>query len=199
MIVFSDSELNVLDGDTQRIGVFFRLATDPVIRLWLGVGPCAVGINTEDPSGAIYSGLGELINVPPVQQLINGVAERVEFSVSGVSENVLRLASTEANDVKGAACALGVGVFDKNWQFLGSPKWLFNGTADYVSLSQQSGEGGAIRTISLSVGSLFTGRRRRGYSYLTDQDQQARRPGDRFCERTVLYSREHEKRWPVPT
>lgn len=196
MLTQTEAEIDAIDGSTQSIGIFFRLATDPVVRLWLGIGPCRVGINALDTDGAIYKGFGELTAVPVVQQLINGVADRVEFQVSGVSQDALRMASLEALDVQGAAVALGLGIFGGSWQLLGSVKWIFRGFADVVTLNQEPAEGGVTRSISLSVGSLFTGRRRRGLSYLTDHDQQLRHPGDRFCERTALYSEESSKVWP---
>jgi hypothetical protein len=196
VLTLTEAEIDAIDGSTQSIGIFFRLATDPVVRLWLGIGPCRVGANALDADGAIYTGFGQLAGVPVVQQLINGVADRVEFQVSGVSQETLRLASSEALDVQGAAVGMGFGIFDGSWQLLGAVKWIFRGFADVVTLNQESVEGGVTRTISLSVGSLFTGRRRRGLSYLTDQDQQLRHPGDRFCERTALYSEESDKVWP---
>jgi hypothetical protein len=52
-----------------------------------------------------------------------------------------------------------------------------------------------MRVIELSVGSLFTGRRRRGLSYLTNRDQQARHSGDKFCQRVSLNGQ--EKVWPT--
>jgi hypothetical protein len=198
MLSLNEAERNALASATQRIGVFFRMvqADGQIIRLWLGIGNCRVGINAYDETEATYSGLGQLIDVPAVQQLINGVAERIDFNVSGVSADTLALAGAESDDVKGAVVALGVCLFDGAWQQLGVPKWLFRGRADFVTLNQQSGDGGITRAIALSVGSLFTGRRRRGLSYLTDYDQQQRYPGDKFCQRTVLYSNEIEKVWP---
>ncbi len=73
---------------------------------------------------------------------------------------------------------------------------MFRGIADYSTVNQEQDDNGFVRSIEISVGTLFTGRRRRGLSYLTDRDQQARHPGDKICERTVLYSSENEKVWP---
>lgn len=197
MIELSPTEIDALDGDCQRIGVFFRMATTPLIRLWLGVGDCRVGDNAYDDGGATYSGLGQLLGVPAVTQLINGTAERVSFQVSGVSQELLAKASADSDLVRGVMVNLGIGIFGPDWQQLGVPKWLFRGSADFMTVSQASGDDGAItRTIELSVGSRMTGRRRAGLSYLTDQDQQARSSGDRFCERTVLYTNTINKVWP---
>lgn len=194
---FNDAEVAALESDTQRIGIFFRMATDPVTRLWLGVGDIEPGINALDETNETYLGLGQLIDVPALQQLINGVAERVTFHVSGVSSDTLRMASTEANDVKGAPVSVGICLFASAWQQLGPPTWLSQNYADFVALSQQSDGKTTTRVIELSVGSRFTGRRRRGLSFLTDRDQQARHPGDKFCERTTLLEAGIEKVWPT--
>lgn len=197
MLPLTDDEISVLESDTQRIGIFFRMATTPIVRVWLGVGDIRPGANAYDASDELYSGLGQLIDVPALSQLINGVADRITFHVSGISPETMALAAAGSN-VKGASVAIGVALFGAQWQQLGPPKWLFRGRADYVTVQQQSDpqNRGVTRVMELSVGSLFTGRRRRGLSYLTDADQQARHPGDKFCERTVLYS-EVQKVWPT--
>ena len=195
-VELSDDEISELESDTQRIGIFFRMDTTPVVRLWLGIGEIKPGINAYDAANETYSGLGQLIDVPAIQQLINGVADRVTFHVSGVSADTSAMASTEADVVKGKAVALGMCLFGESWQQLGVPVWLWRGTADFVTRQQQSDGKTTTRVIELSVGSLFTSRRRRGLSYLTDHDQQLRHPGDLFCERTALLS-QFEKVWPT--
>lgn len=197
MLTLSTAELDALSSGDIRLGVFFRMDWDTgPIRLWLGIGDIKPGINVLDTTGATYNGLGELLGVPAVQQLINGAADRVTFNVSGVNQNTFALASTEAPMVKGQAVAMGIAIFDRRWQLLGAIKWIFRGRADVVNLNWQPGDNGIVRSLELSVGSLFTGRRRRGLSYLTDHDQQTRSPGDRYCERTTLYSNGVDKVWP---
>lgn len=199
-VSLSSAQIDVLDSDTARLGFVFRLDTDPTAtRFWLGVGDCPVAANPLDIAGATYSGLGQLLDLPVLQQLINGVADRVSINASGVSADVAILASAESDTIKNKAVSIGMLIFGPDWGQLGPPVWLWSGFADFVTLDQSadtSGKGGFLRTIGLSVGSLLTGRRRRGLSYLTDQDQQLRHPGDKFCERTALYSA-FNKVWPT--
>lgn len=195
MTPLTPAEIDALESDTQRIGILFRMASTPIVRIWLGVADFRPGINAYDATDEVYSGLGQLIDVPALSQLINGVADRLTFHVSGISQETMNLAAA-GSDVKGAAVAIGIVIFGGQWQQLGAPKWLFRGRADYVTVQQQSGVSGVTRIMELSVGSLFTGRRRRGLSYLTDADQQARHAGDKYCERTTLYS-EVSKVWPT--
>ncbi|MBN9007235.1 MAG: hypothetical protein J0H40_17695 [Rhizobiales bacterium] len=199
-MIFSDDETAALDADVINLGLFFRLETDPVVRLWLGFGDIEPGINVLDTEGATYTGFGEIGTLPALSQLINGAAERIEFVLSGVSGDLLKIASGgDAEQVKGKRVSVGIMLLCQDWQPLGSIKWMRHLTADFLSLQQQpvtDMKQAFVRTISLSCGSLLTARRRPNYSYFTDQDQQGRHPGDRFCERTSVYANDFQKTWP---
>ncbi|MGJ4888962.1 hypothetical protein ACQR1Y_12250 [Bradyrhizobium sp. HKCCYLRH3099] len=180
----------------QRTGVFFRLGVNPVQRLWTGVGRVAV----EDAidGQAVYRGFGELTNLPALTQLVNGIADRLDFTLSGssVSAKVLATAAGEGDEVKGAQVDVGLGFFDERWQFVGLI-WLYRGEADLLTTSLDAAPGGNVtRAIKLSVGSAMTGRRRTRQSVYSDFDQQSRSPGDRFCERIRRYSEGVAKEWP---
>lgn len=196
---FNAAETAALDADAQRIGVFFRLDVDPLLRLWLGMGPIAPGVNVLDAAGATYLGAGELANVPDFDHLINGAAQRVEFTLSGVSPGVLAQLSAAANTVRDKLVAVGLGIMGADWQMLGAVRWCWRGYGDYLALQRSPVdglEGGAVQSALLSAGTLMTGRRRGRNAYWTDQDQQRRAAGDRFCERTALYRDEVRKVWP---
>lgn len=197
---FSTDEIAALEADTQNIGVFFRLDTNPVVRMWLGFFDIAPGVNVMDPSGATYAGFGEIRNIPTFKQLLNGAAERVEFTLSGVSGDLLAIASGgDAQQVKGKSVAVGFALFAPDWSLLGPIHWTAHYIADFLAVDQQPADvsNSIIRTITLSCGSRFTGRRRPAYSYLSDQDQQARFPGDLFCRHTIDYAHGFNKTWPV--
>ncbi|MGB3044535.1 MAG: hypothetical protein WBB98_15250 [Xanthobacteraceae bacterium] len=199
-MILNTAELVQLESGLANIGIFFRLETDPVVRIWLGVGNIEPGINVLDPDGAVYKGAGVLAPVPAFKQLINGAAQRVEFSASGVSGEILAIASGgDAEQVKGKRCSVGFAIFDGAWQMLGPVKWVQNYIADFLGISQDITDDSSnpiVRTVTLSVGSLTTARRRPSYSYFTDQDQQARFAGDKFCERTPKYATGFNKTWP---
>lgn len=201
-MTLNDDELAVLASGMQGIGVFFRLGVTPTpVRLWTGIGKIEPGVNSLDVSGATYTGFGELRDVPEFNQMINGAAQRVEFSLSGVSGDVIAIASgDDAEAVKGAPVAVGLGIFSAAWALLGSIKWFANYTADYLAVQQSVSDDAAspiVRTVSLSCGSLMTGRRRPSFSYLSNQDQQARSPGDQFCVYVGRYAHGFNKAWPV--
>lgn len=203
MISYSDAELAALEADVVSKGVFFRMATSPVTRLWLGFGDIAPGVNVLDPSdGGTYLGFGEIQDIPVYKQLLNGAAERVEFTMNGVSGNVLALAAADSDQVIGAAVDVGFMLFGPDWAPLGPVHWLAHYVAGPISLRQQLNEDATkppMRTLSLSAGSLFTSRRRPSYSYFTDSDQQARAPGDLFCSLAAQYTTEFNLPWPIYT
>jgi len=199
-MILNDNEIAVLESSMHRIAIFWRLETDPVIRLWLGIGEIKPGVNVYDGPDETYLGFGEVQAVPPYNQLINGRAVRVDFTVSGVSGKLLQMASSGAPDmVKGRRMSVGIGIMDAEWQLLGPVKWCANYEADYLAISQTAdeGSGSVVRALTLSCGSIMTGRRRPSFSYFTNQDQQARVPGDRFCERTPIYASGFQKAWPT--
>lgn len=199
---FNAAELAALESGVVRIGVFFRLDTQPdPVRLWLGIGAIEPGVNVLDASGARYLGFGDIQDVPNFKQMINGAAERVEFTISGVSGAILQIASGgDAGAVKGRDVHVGIAIMGSDWQLLGPVHWTANYVADYMSINQQvtdSADALTVRTISLSCGSVFTARRRPQFSYFSNRDQLARSPGDRFCERTAVYANQFNKAWPT--
>lgn len=200
MLSFNADERTALESRIYRIGVFFRLATDPAVRLWLGFGSIKPGVNAYDADGTTYLGLGELRNIPAFRQLLNGVAERVEFTLSGVSGEVLAIASgDDAQQVKGRRADVGFMLFAADWSGLGPVHWTVRYIADFLAREQQVVESDQpiVRTVTLSCGTRFTGRRRPSYSYFSDADQQARFPGDLFCSYAGDYAHGYNKQFPV--
>lgn len=193
------AELSALESGAVQIGVFFRLDTDNVTRLWLGMGKCDGGINVVDTRGELYYGAGELVDVPAFQQLINGAAEVITFGLSGVTPEIVALAARSAQRVRGRRCLIGVVIQDSDWQPLGAIHWGSLSYADFISLTQQPQDNPQqpiLRGASLTVSSAFSARRRARFSYFTKQDQRLRSPSDGFCDRSSTYSRLVNKTWP---
>lgn len=158
-------------------------------------------MNVYDGAGEEYLGFGEIADLPPFKQLTNGAAERVTFTLSGVSGRVMQIASGgDAEEIKGARVAYGFAVMGEDWSLLGPVHWCANFTADYLSITQDLIEDPAnpvVRSVSISCGTLLTGRKRPGLSYFSNADQQTRFPGDRFCERTPVYANGFNMPWPT--
>jgi hypothetical protein len=162
----------------MRESFLLRINSSPVARVWSGVGNLTIPADSVEASPATYHGGGAMLNAPDFQQLINGVAERIEFQVSGVTAEMLALAIEDAPSVKGATVNLGRVEFDDNWQQVGSVEWEAVFRADTLSVSSQESEEGRTRTITLSVGTDDTDRSHAPLAFFTDADQRKRSSTD---------------------
>lgn len=186
-----------MSGQFVRCAVFLRIATDPVVRIWSGAGDFALASDSVEPGGATYAGLGVLVSLPKLQQLVNGVAEKVDFALSGVDADVLNLAVGDAAGIQGAVVNLGVVFLGSDEQPVSPTAWLWSGEAQSLKINRRTSAGQVSRIVSLNVASAFSRRRRPALSYFTDADQQALHSGDTFCQRVVTYVMSVVKVWPV--
>jgi hypothetical protein len=170
-----------------------------VVRAWGGVGSLQIASDlVETTNNATYYGVGEIVDLPDLEQLINGVAQRAEFILSGaaVDSRLIQIANEEAETVRRGRVNIGLVFFDQDWQLALPTKWVWEGYADSLDPEADPRGGQRVRRLRLSVGSAFTGRRRPNPAYYTDLSQQARSSGDLFCERVNLYKQEQNKAWP---
>lgn len=166
-----------------RESYLLRIGTPTPVRVWSGVGDLSIPNDAVEPvNGAIYLGAGQLLSAPDFQQLINGLAERLEFVISGVSEEATQLALEEAEGVKNAAVHVGRIDFDANWQRLGAVEWEATFRADVLTLESDAQAGTRVRTLKVSVGTADTGRSYAPVAFFTDADQRLRSPTDAFFD-----------------
>lgn len=178
-----------------RYSILVRFGTATPVRAWAGVGDLAIPVDDVELAGATYSGIGILGEVPALRQLVGGVAERLDFTLTVPSGDVFALADSDSTSVKNAPVDVGVIFFDQNWQ-QSDVAWLWNGTADVPSVSRSGSGLDVTRSISISVASAFTDRTRPQLTYYTDADQRRRSATDTFCFRVVLYTVNSTIKWP---
>lgn len=176
-----------------RRSVLFRLAADPIAWVWSGHGDLYIEDDI-DPDGATYIGMGGLIDIPSMKQLVNGTAERLDFILSGVSPDTLRLAREDAPSVKDALALIGEVTFDEAWQVVSSG-WVWRGYADVLVTDSQPSAQGRLRTIRLSVRSADTFRSNPQPAYYTDQDQRRRSPDDAIFSHVALITQGARRRF----
>lgn len=168
----------------HRRSYIFRLASDPVCALWTGFGWLATPPDAVDPGGGYWRGAGEILAIPTLKALINGVAERARFSLSGVSSETLRLAKEDRLTVRNAELRIGWVAFDEAWQ-PGPIHWDWLGVADVLEVESQNSDEGRNRTISLQVASADVRRSNPSIAFWTDADQRKRSPTDAFCNQVA--------------
>lgn len=187
-----------IDGHLVRRSVLLYIETDEPVRAWTGVGAFQKAADAVDTEGGVYLGLGEMQDIPALQQLMNGVAQRIELSLSGVDARIVELADADAPEVRSKAVHIGLQFFDADWQPLAGTFWIWDGEADVIKTDTVSSpDFGRFRTVSLSVGSITTGRRRPLLQNFTRAQQRRRSSDDAFCDRTGLYSGDSSSKWPA--
>ena len=203
MAFISEDDALLFGAPAARVSVFLLIKavnTSPPtwIRLWSGVGDRALPVDAIETQGGTYTGIGDLVGMPALSQLINGVAERVEFTLSGATADIVALADSEADSVRNVPVHIALVAFDEDYQRATAPVWVWEGESDVPRISRAAGEDlSVVRTISLSVGSVFTGRRRPRQSYYNGVQQRARSADDAFCDRANTYSLGTTRKWPA--
>jgi len=183
---------------SANIGIFFRLDTDPVLRLWLGDADIERGIESIDADGTVYLGGGPIVSMPDLDILINGKAARSEFFVSGVSAEFLVMFDEAAISVKGAEVKVGFAALNNDYQPLTPILPLVTGYADFWAMERESlgGAENPTQKIKLSVGSGDTSRRRPALNSWTSTQQKTISVDDTFCDRVSRYVPNYVVSWP---
>lgn len=176
--------------------------SDPVVRLallawfdfvddprwyWTGFGP----LRTTDDQ--IWEGTAGLTAISGLDVPIGTTAPQVTFTLSGTDPRMLVLARNQSDLVKGRAVQVFGQLFDEDWQVEGAQFHIWTGDLDVMTYNV-SGEG--TYTVQLTAESIWAGRRKPAFGFLTDTDQQARFPGDRGLE-LVASLPGKTIRWPL--
>lgn len=161
-----------------RESFIFRIETDEPAMFWTGHGDLLLPADSVLSEPEIALGGADLINLPDVEQLINGVSQRVEIQLSGVSDETMRFAQEESAQVPGAPVYIGRVQFDAEWQIAGPVEWEWTGEGKNLSVGSQDGDDGHVRTLTLRVGAGDTTRSRSPLAFFTDADQKRDFPDD---------------------
>jgi hypothetical protein len=158
---------------SHRHSYVFEVDTDTPVRLWTGHGGLTIGATD-------YLGSGDLIGLPDIKGLINGISERLDVAISGVSNDALRLLDDERHTIPLSPARIGRVKFDDEWQVDGPIEWLWTGTADTVSISSRPTGNGRQRIVSFGFASGNTKRSNPQIAFFTDADQRKRSNNDAF-------------------
>lgn len=153
-------------------------------RVWTGFGR----LRTLD--GNLWDGLGELVSIDGLAGPLSGAAPAGKLTVSGVSPDIVPVALSEQDEYERRPVAIFFQAFSDR-ALVGNPLPLLLRIMTTVEINRT----GDTRAISVNHESPYVGRNNPANGWYSDRDQQARYPGDLFCERTpfLLYKQE---RWP---
>ncbi|BEV00067.1 hypothetical protein [Novosphingobium olei] len=177
-----------------RESYLFRIETDDPANFWCGHGNLIVPADGVLPAPTLFPGAGELVNIPDLESLINGKAQRLDITLSGVSPDTLALATEEAPQILGAPVWIGRVIFDEHWQIV-SVLWEWSGEGRSLSVGSQATERGRLRSLTLTVVTGDTQRRRAPNAFFTDADQRRDYPTDAIFSHVAGISVGTTRRW----
>lgn len=179
-----------------RESFIFRLETDEPAMFWSGFGDLLLPADLVLPEPTLVLGGGDLVNLPDLEQLINGTAQRVEVTLSGVAQRSATLAAEEAEQVSGAPAFIGRIQFDEAWQQQGPVVWEWAGEGRGLSVSGDEADNGRrTRSITLKLGSGDTTRSRAPLAFFTDADQRRDFPDDTVFSHVAGINAGTSRRW----
>jgi hypothetical protein len=177
-----------------RESYVFRIETDDPATFWTGHGNLLLPADSVLEQATLVSGAGQLVDIPDLEQLINGTAQRMEVTLSGVSEETIILAREEALQIPGAPVWIGRISFDQNWQII-SVEWEWSGEGVKLAVGSDGSSGTRSRSIKLTIAAGETTRRRAPNAYFTAADQQRDYPDDTFFSNVSRIAQGMTRRW----
>lgn len=178
-----------------RESFIFRLETDVPAMFWTGQGDLLLPADAVLLVDEIALGGAHLINVPDVEQLINGLSQQIEIQLSGIADETLALAMEESAQVPGAAAYIGRVSFDEDWQQNGPVEWEWTGEGVSLKVSSEDTDGGHVRQLTLKVAAGDTTRSRSPYAFFTDADQRRDYPDDIIFANVGSINNGISRRW----
>jgi hypothetical protein len=192
-------ELELLRGGRKNLAFFFRAEfASGVVRLFAGAGDYPVEADAVETEGGVYVSAGLWGgDLPEVDHLINGQAQGLTLSLSGVDVATVRTFVGERAEVVGAPAAFGWGVLDEQYRPAGPIRWPLRGRLFQPRVRRaRSGEAAETRVLAATLMVGAYARRRGLHAYFTKADQRRAHPTDAGCDRVGLYSVETTRPWP---
>ena len=195
----NDVELEILRSGRANLAFFFRAEfASSTLRLFAGAGDFPVAADSVETEGGDYISAGGWAGgLPDVDHLMNGQAQGLTLSLSGIDVATVRTFVKERAEVVGAPAAFGWGVLDDRFRLAGVIRWPLRGSLSQPRVSRQrTGDESWTRTLSATLISGSYARRRGMHSYYSAADQRRRHPTDAGCDRVGLYTNETTRPWP---
>ncbi|MCM2293028.1 hypothetical protein NAC44_11915 [Allorhizobium sp. BGMRC 0089] len=191
---------NVIEAlrGSHQLGIFTSVKTDPALHLWFGVNDIPAQIDSIDEAGTVYLGAGYLNGLPTLETQINGTADSVEFSLSGVDPATGNDMLDSIPSVRGSEFYVALTTLDDYYQPLTNPIPIWQGKCSHTGEGSQAPSGSSNRsmTVSLIVTTGSDTRSRPSYATWTPAQQQAQYPGDLGCDQTARLARGVQPVWP---
>ncbi|WP_438853139.1 hypothetical protein [Brevundimonas nasdae] len=198
-MAMSENELWLLRQDRLNLAFFLRAEIGPdIIRLYAGAGDFPMAPNVLDPSGATYSCVGRWgEGMPDVDHLINGEAQALSLTLSGVDRETAKNYLLDRSLVVGAPASLGWCVLDDRYRPAGPVRWPVRGHLSQPQIIRQRKSATVMqRSVSVVLLAGAASRRRPKFSLLVGADQRRRSPTDAACDGVGQLTPESTRKWP---
>lgn len=193
-----DNVIDELRGSHQ-LGIFLRISTDPALHMWFGINDIPANFDSIDPDGTVYLGGGKLVGVPTLEVLVNGTADSVEFTLSGIDATTAAKTIDSLPVVRGATVQMGITTLDQYFQPMSDIIPIWTGTASHVgeqSPATPSGQSVTL-TLSLAVVAGEATRSRPARTLWSSAHQKAISSSDKFCDETARLARGVQPTWTL--
>lgn len=193
-----DNVIEELRGSHQ-LGIFLRIDTDPALHMWFGINDIPANFDSIDPDGTVYLGGGRLVGVPTLEVLVNGTADSVEFTLSGIDPGTAAKTIDSLPPIRGASVHMGITTLDQYFQPMSDIIPIWTGTASHVgeqSPAVPSGQSVTL-TLSLAVVAGEATRSRPARTLWSSAHQKALSPTDKFCDETARLARGVQPTWTL--
>jgi len=196
MGVFPDNVIAAM-RQSHALGIFLRIDTDPALHVWFGVEEKTARFDSIDPEGTTYLGGGYLIGIPTLEMLVNGQADNIDFTLSGIDPTTAARTLDSIPPVRGVAVQLGLMVLDDYYQPMAPIVPVWNGTASHTAEVGQASENGDMSvTLNLSVVAGSVTRSRAAKTLWTDAQQKLVSSTDDFCRQVQRLANGLAVVWP---
>ena len=195
---FPDATIALLKG-SYNLGIFFRLGTTPALHLAFSINDIPVYIPGLDSPSMVYTGAGQFLNIPDLETMINGIASKVSFALSGLNPVAVAAMLDTAPEVLGALVTVGICPMDQYWQPVGTIVPVWTGTAEFIAEEFKVENDPAKPQVQSLMLTASTGDMSRASSNLqtfSDSAQKTLYPTDNFCIRVFRYVQTLLIKWP---
>lgn len=177
-----------------RESIIFHVGGDDPATLWGGHGdlPLPADSVLDDPTVAL--GGPELLDVPDIEMVLNGAAQRFDITLSGISDTSMRLAIEQALTLPGTPAYIGRAVFDAAWQLVGVV-WEWEGEVRKLAVQSDANESGRTRSLSVTLAHGDTTRSRAAFAFFTDAEQRRGYPDDAAFSHVAGINAGTSRRW----
>lgn len=144
-------------------------------------------------AGKEWRGLGEMGRIEALPLGVNDSAGQARFVLSGVNDDFVRLARSEAHKVVDRTVTVWMQFLSAPYQPLDPPVFMCQ---YFMNKPGFTFDGPQDRIITVTARSRYDNRKKTSRAYYSDRDQQGRHPGDRFFDQTSRITAGLVIRWP---